>query len=177
MKTITTLLVAMLLAVQGMPKPKHLLITAAVTSDSTIDVTATWQRPPGTPSVFVWSYPWRTDASYTLDSLTTQSWSLADTTAEQTAAFEAPRFWEDVVAQFCVRGQARGRVGSERCGNYTLPARPIPPPDSLVIQLSHAQTVEQYGDWYVTLRWDSVPGAAFFDRVYVKAEPRLLLLS
>jgi hypothetical protein len=174
MKILAPLLAAVLLGMQGLPKPvQPAFLVTLQAPDTVATVEATWKRP-GTPGTWTLRYPWRSEAVYVMDSVTTQTFSVSDTADVTSAVFEVPRFWEDVTALFCVRSFYQGRESGERCADYVIPARPLPPPDSLEIRVTHAQTVEYGGDWYVTLRWDSVAGADFFGRQYARPELRLL---
>ncbi len=160
-----------------MPPPvQPAFLVTVQAADTLATVEATWKRP-GTPGTWDLRYPWRSWASYAVDSLTTQQWSVADTADGLIATFQAPRFWEDVTASFCVKTFYQDRESGERCADYVIPARPLPPPDSLEIRIALAQTIQHDGDWYVTLRWDSVADADFFGQAYARPELRLRRLS
>lgn len=175
MKALLALAAGLILLVQaGLPPPvQPAFVVTLQQQDTLATVTATWKRP-GTPGSWALRYPWRSDATYTLEGVT-QTWQTSDTATTEMAVFQAPRFWEDVVASFCVKSVYQNRESNERCAEYVIPARPLPPPDSLEITVTLAATYE-VGSWVhpsgtyaVTLRWDSVPGADFFGPVYAKA--------
>lgn len=179
MKTLLALAAGLVLLVQaGLPPPvQPAFVVAIQTQDTLATVTATWKRP-GTPGSWALRYPWRSDATYTLEGVT-QTWQTSDTATTEMAVFQAPRFWEDVTASFCVKSVYQNRESNERCAEYVIPARPLPPPDSLeiTVTLALAGYDNTTGDYWVTLRWDSVAGADFFGRVYARLEPRSLRLS
>lgn len=165
MRYLIALLGSLALTAQaGLPPPVQpaFLVTLQTTSDTVATVEATWRRP-GTPGSWALRYPWRSDASYVLEGVT-QNWQTADTAATEVATFPAPRFWEDVTANFCVRSVYQDRSSGERCATYVIPARPLPPPDSLQIHvtLAHSGYDSSSGAYFVTLRWDSLPGTDFF---------------
>lgn len=184
MKYLVGLLASLLITSQaGLPPPVQpaFFVTLQLASDSAAMIEATWKRP-GTPGSWALRYPWRSDATYVLEGVN-QTWQTADTATTESATFEAPRFWEDVTASFCVKSVYQNRESGERCGEYVIPARPLPPPDSLEIHVSLAATYEigstahSSGMYAVALRWDSVAGADFFGPAYARPEPRWHRLS
>lgn len=172
------LLLVLFAAQAGLPPPVQpsFLVTMQAPSDTVATVEATWKRP-GTPGSWALRYPWRSDATYVLEGVT-QSWQMSDTASTESTIFEVPRFWEDVTANFCVKSVYQNRESGERCATYVIPARPLPPPDSLQIHvtLAYSGYSQSDGFWFVTLRWDSVPGADFFDQAYAKPESSWLRL-
>jgi len=178
MKALLTIVGALMLAAQaGLPPPVQPAFVVAVQAgqDTTATVTATWKRP-GTPGSWALRYPWRSDATYMLEG-NTQTWQTSDTATTEMVVFQAPRFWEDVVATFCVKSAYQNRESGERCAEYVIPARPLPPPDSLEITVTLVSAGAYDGGYFVTLRWDSVAGADFFGRVYAKPESKWRRLS
>ncbi len=133
--------VALVAALQGPSAPKPLDVTVepmAQTEDDTLGVfRGSWKRP-GLPNNWNVAFLWMTEGrdTITTDTSFLRSFLLQDTATVQSVDFTVPLLWEPIVANFCVSTYIaeRARMSEGVCVPYNVPGRPIPPPDSVLVE-------------------------------------------
>jgi hypothetical protein len=138
------LMIALLTAawLQGPSAPKPLDVTVELSAQTepgdTLGVfQGSWKRP-GLPNNWNVSFIWMTEGRDTLTTDTTmlRTFQQEGTVATQYVEFTIPLLWEPIVANFCVSTYVaeRARMSEGVCVGYNVPARPLPPPDSVLVE-------------------------------------------